>query len=371
MNEARPDAGRIRVLRTLMVAAWVSLVSTNAAAQLSDTIIRIDGEDLPSPAAVPYFNAQHCADPEVTLYDLAILEVGSPATQVYLWAGVENAGCEQAANRTDLTGLCGEVLGNPYTVSSTGTVADLSLGNLVNSGVVDCDNTALEGVPSWLYAFRNSDPGSSDIESDRYGIASFVVDVTAPRELVLTSAAEQTGLVFTISWETPIDSPSIAQYNLYANDTDDPEGAFAAGPVSTAGQNAVSIAISSDALSLDPDDEVYLYVSAVDNASAQPGDGNEGSLSNATKGVAENPPDGGVDAGVDGSVPPDGGGGSGGCSVSTHSPAHAAASAIALLLLASFVRRYRSGRRLASGRANRSWATPQWRSRNAPSQDAR
>jgi hypothetical protein len=113
-----------------------------------------------------------------------------------------------------------------------------------------------------------------------YGIASFVVDVTPPDQLSITSAPEQEGSTFTVSWSTPIDSNSIAQYKLYQGDSADPSTARDTGV--TAGQNAKSISVSASALGLASEASTYLFVSAVDMAAVTIGDGNESALSEST-----------------------------------------------------------------------------------------
>ena len=339
------------ILSVLLVfGSWFG--DPRAAAQLPDTIIRIDGEPLPSPAALPYFNARQCAEPDTTLYDLQIAQGGSPAPQVYLWAGQQNAGCERAENRIDPLALCRQIEGNPRNVAADGAVTNLSLLDLVDTGIVDCENRALEGLPFSIYAFRDADPEGRDIDPSDYGVASFVVDVTPPQALELTSSAEQTGPAFSISWLTPIDASSIFQYRVYASATDDPEAARTAGAVAIAAQYARSATVEATSLGLMLGEEVYLYVSAVDHAAVPVGDGNEGPLSTATTGIAGTPPDGcnendggcpdgGLDAGVDGGDTPSGGGASSGCAVAQRSPVPPAAWLVALLLLLAWARRRR------------------------------
>ena len=105
-------------------------------------------------------------------------------------------------------------------------------------------------------------------------------------ELDITSSAVQEGSTFNVGWSTPTDSQSIAQYNLYASTTDDAAAAEAGGVRATAGQNAKSVSVSASALGMDEGDEIYLFVSAVDFAAVNVGDGNEGPLSVSTLGIA-------------------------------------------------------------------------------------
>ena len=321
--------------------AWLG--STPAAnAQLLDDISSINGEPSVSNAAVDFFNRAHCESPGETLFELTIAGSGEAVTQVYLWMGIQNANCELAANRTDLARVCSEISGNPYTVGVGSVVRGPSLQDLIDSpeAIVDCGNTALQGVPYEIFVFRSEDPGSKDVAAESYGIAQFTVDVTPPHALEITSALEQEGSIFTISWTTPIDQASMAQYNLYASEADVPETAVAGGIVATASQNATSISVSAAQLGLAEDEQSYLFVSAVDDAAITVGDGNEGPLSTPTKAVAranEDPcadldggcPDGGIDAG----------GGSGGCSASRAHTWQPAMTLLAVLLGLAWRRR--------------------------------
>lgn len=260
----------------------VALLAPAALAQTTmvDAITRINGEDPTSSAATVYFNAENCADPAFTLYDVTLAN-GDGVTQVYMWAGVQNGNCNENAKRTDQQLLCRPMASsNPRTVGDNATVTDLLLDELVATGVVDCNNTALEGQPFEIYSFRNEDPGGNDVLPEGYGIASFVVDVTPPEQLSITSAAEQEGSSFTVSWSTPTDSNSIAQYKLYQGDSADPSTATNTGV--TAGQNAKSIGVSASALGLASEASTYLFVSAVDMAAVTIGNGNEGELSEPT-----------------------------------------------------------------------------------------
>jgi hypothetical protein len=274
--------GRISFLATL-TAALVALAAPGLAQDQADAITQINGESLTTDVATVYFNAENCADASNTLYDLTLVN-GAGVTQAYLWAGIENAGCERETNRTDQTLRCRPLSGNPQVVGDNATISDLTLQGLVDTGVVDCENTALEGQPFTIYAFRNEDPGGNDVAADGYGVAPFRVDVTPPMQLSITSALEQEGSSFNISWNTPTDSQSIAQYRLYSADVDDPEAATFANV--TAGQNARSLSVSAGQLGLETGEEIYLFVSAVDFAAVTVGNGNEGPLSESTLGIA-------------------------------------------------------------------------------------
>ena len=266
-----------------MAALGLPAQGARAQTEQLDAITRIDGQSLTTDAANVYFNAEQCAAAATILYDLSLTN-GAGISQAYLWAGTEQAGCEQVANRTDQTELCREVGGNPQTVGDNATMFDLTLQNLVDTGVVDCENTSLQGQTYWLYSFRNENPGGNDVPVTGYGVAPFIVDVTPPEELTITSEAVQEGSSFNIAWNTPTDSQFIAQYKLYTNSIDDPETATFDGI--TANQNATGLSVSAAQLGLAEGDDIYLFVSAVDFAAVNVGDGNEGPLSVSTLGIA-------------------------------------------------------------------------------------
>jgi hypothetical protein len=271
---------RFLFLSTLLGAVPVLAPAAFAQETMVDAITKIDGETPTSSAATVYFNAAQCADAAFTVYDLTLVN-GDGVTQIYMWAGVQNGNCNENDKRTDQQLLCRPMASsNPRTVGDNATVTDLLLDELTATGVVDCNNTALEGQPFEIYSFRNEDPGGNDVLPGEYGIASFVVDVTPPDQLSITSAPEQEGSTFTVSWSTPIDSNSIAQYKLYQGDSADPSTARDTGV--TAGQNAKSIGVSASALGLASESSTYLFVSAVDMAAVTIGDGNEGALSEST-----------------------------------------------------------------------------------------
>jgi len=271
---------RFLFLSTLLAA--LPLLAPAALAQETqvDAITRINGEVPTTDAATIYFNAENCADATSTEYDVTLVN-GDGVTQIYMWAGVQNGQCNLNDKRTDLQNLCRPMASsNPRTVGDNATVFDLTLQELVATEVVNCENMALEGQPYEIYSFRNEDPGGTDVLPEGYGVAAFRVDVTPPDQLVIKSNPAQTGSTFTISWNTPADSNSIAQYKLYEGDSTDASGATDTGV--TAGQNAKSISVSAGALGLLPGETTYLFVSAVDIAAMRIGDGNEGERSEAT-----------------------------------------------------------------------------------------
>ena len=275
-----------------VVAAAVCAAPAIAQNQ-ADAITSINGENLASDAAIVYFNAENCADPATTVYDLTLTNADS-VRQAFLWAGVQNAGCEQNNNRTDVQQLCRPMADStPATVGDNTTIFSLTLQELVDTGIVDCENTALQGQPYEIYAFRNEDPGGNDVTVEGFGVAPFTVDVTPPDQLDITSGSEQTGSQFTISWSAPADSESIAEYRLYSavpgGSCPAEEPNCCASPMFTgitAGATARSLSVTAASLGLAAGDQIDLCVSAVDEASVNLGDGNEGELSEATLATA-------------------------------------------------------------------------------------
>ena len=55
------------------------------------------------------------------------------------------------------------------------TVFDLTLQELVDTGIVDCNNTAPQGQTYEIYSFRDEDPGGNDVALEGYGVAPFKV----------------------------------------------------------------------------------------------------------------------------------------------------------------------------------------------------
>ncbi len=251
----------------------------------ADAITRIDGQTLTTDVARVYFNAGHCANAETILFDLTLFNADG-VRNAFLWAGIENAGCDEEENRTDQTLRCRPLGGNPRTVNDNFTIFDITLQELIDTGVVDCENTALEGQPFTIYAFRNEDPGANNVDVADYGVAPFRVDVTPPDQLSLTNQPVQEGSSFTVAWSSPSDSQRIPEYRLYAASTDDPDAALAGGVVAQTGIDQVMLTATATDLQLAPGEEVYLFASAVDEAAVTIGDGNEGPLSESTLGIA-------------------------------------------------------------------------------------
>ena len=143
-----------------------------------DAITCINGEAPATDAGTVYFNSEDCADAANTVYDVTLANPDG-VTQIYMWVGVQNGECQLNDKRTDLQLLCRPMASsNPRTVGDNATVFDLTLQELVDTGIVDC--TALEGQHYEIYSFRNEDPGGNDVPPDGYGVAPFKVGVTLP-----------------------------------------------------------------------------------------------------------------------------------------------------------------------------------------------
>lgn len=272
---------RFLFLSTLIAALAALATAALAQEEQLDAITQIDGESPTTDAATIYFNAANCADAANTLYDVTLVN-GDGVGQIYMWAGAQNGDCQLNDRRTDLQLLCRPMANSaPRTVGDNATVTGLTLQELVDTEVVDCENTALEGQPFQIYSFRDQDPGGTEIvPAEDYGIAAFTVDVTPPEQLNLTSSSDQLGSTFTVSWSSPTDSNSIPVYKLYRGDSPDPAAASDTGL--TEGVNAKDISISASALGLATGESAYLFVSAIDFAAMRVGDGNEGELSEPT-----------------------------------------------------------------------------------------
>ena len=177
LHAARGMRNKFLFLSTLLAA--IPLLAPTALAQETqlDAITRINGEVPTTDAATIYFNAENCADAANTVYDVTLANADGVA-QIYMWVGVQNGECQLNDKRTDLQLLCRPMASNPRPVGDNATVFDLTLQELVDTGIVDC--TALEGQHYEIYSFRNEDPGGTDVPPDGYGVAPFKVDVTLP-----------------------------------------------------------------------------------------------------------------------------------------------------------------------------------------------
>ena len=261
-----------------LIAALASLAPTSFA-QLADRVNTIDGFELEA-AEDAYFNAVQCETPADTGYEIVLSTVaGEPTGDVYLWAGKENGNCQTNENRLNTSENCREIEGNPRTIQPNSLITDLTLQELLNTGVVSCDSSGLSGTPYEVFAFRDADPGSDNIPETDYGISAIKVDVEPPAQLNMTNDDSLLGEQFVLTWSNVTDE--IEFYRFYRNDTDDPATATLLENI-TADQNASSKSISASELNLALGDTTYLFVAAVDKAfqTAATGSGTAGAIGN-------------------------------------------------------------------------------------------
>ena len=161
--------------------------------QEQDAITCINGEAPTTDAGTIYFSAENCADAANTVYDVTLANPDG-VTQIYMWVGVQNGECQLNDKRTDLQLLCRPMASsNPRTVGDNATVFDLTLQELVDTGIVDCNNTAPEGQHYEIYSFRNEDPGGTDVLPAGYGVAPFKVGLGGGGGAGGTSGSAGTG----------------------------------------------------------------------------------------------------------------------------------------------------------------------------------
>lgn len=322
---------KAKATKWLILCTLAVLTANSGNAQPPDRISSIDGA--PIIGTLAYFNAAHCADPTNVVYDLDIV-AGGFVRQAYVWVGTEPANCDLGERRTNTPDGCVELPGNPLAIDErAGVIESLSLQDLVDTGVVDCDDSAVDGDAYQFYSFRSDPPGTGDVDVNRYKLADFIVDVVPPERPEITSPLEQTGLFFVIEWEEPSDVQSVASFNLYASDSEDPSAAVANGVVRTASSTSLSVSIRAEPLDLVRGDEVFFYVAAVDQAStASNVNGNASPLSVATRAIVDCDP-------ADVVCPVGDVGSSGGCGVSTTPPVDPSTGLFALVMLVGAVRR--------------------------------
>ncbi|MBW2686998.1 MAG: hypothetical protein JRE19_13945 [Deltaproteobacteria bacterium] len=159
-----------------LLGALNALVPTSFA-QLADRVNQIDGFVLEA-EEIAYFNEAQCSVSDSTTYQLRLsTEAGTAVSQVYLWAGKQNGECNLNANRTDITANCREITGNPRTLEPDSLLSGLTLQELIDTEIATCDSSGLEGTPYEVFAFRNTDPGSTDVPESDYGISHLTIDV--------------------------------------------------------------------------------------------------------------------------------------------------------------------------------------------------
>lgn len=270
------------LLLSTLAATLTAFAPATLAQEQIDAVTEINGETPPADASKVYFNAENCADPGSTEYDVTLTNA-SGVIEAYLWAGTQNAGCELNSNRTDLQLLCRPIEdGTGARVGDNVTIFDLSLQDLIDTEIVNCDNSVLAGQASWIYSFRNQDPGGTEqVPVEDYGVAEIWVDVTPPEPLAIKSSLTQDGSQFTIEWSSPADSNEIQLYKLYRQDPGDAAPRFT--NLTEVG-TVTSFTVSADTLNLDSaaGESTSLFVTAVDMAAVTPGNGNEGDVADAT-----------------------------------------------------------------------------------------
>lgn len=80
-----------------------------------------------------------------------------------VWVGAEPANCHLGERRTNTPDACVALPGNPLAIDERSRVIEgLSLRDLVDTGVVDCENSATDGELFQFYSFRSEAPGSGD-----------------------------------------------------------------------------------------------------------------------------------------------------------------------------------------------------------------
>ncbi len=267
---------------SLITFATLLLPATSALGQdpQLDAISRINDVNQESQV---FFNASHCNDIANTDYILTLTNFDG-VIEAFLWAGGQQDNCQRSENRNDnVPPICAPLADSQSrVVIEDGNIPNLPLQELLDTGVVSCENGATTGQAYELYAFRNTAPGTTDVTGDGYGVAAFKIDVVPPQQLTMTNEPELEGSSFTLKWNSPADDENVPQYRVYRSDTGNPEDAGAT-PIATTGQGSNDINISAESLNLEEGQETFLLVSAVDNAATNVGDGNEGPLSEPTR----------------------------------------------------------------------------------------
>ena len=169
---------KTKATKSLILGTLAGRTANSGNAQPPDRISSIDGA--PIIGTLAYFNAAHCADPTNVVYDLDIV-AGGFVRQAYVWVGTEPANCNLGERRTNTPDGCVELPGNPLAIDErAGVIESLSLQDLVDMGVVDCDDSAVDGDAYQFYSFRSDPPGTGDVDVNRYKLADFIVDVVPP-----------------------------------------------------------------------------------------------------------------------------------------------------------------------------------------------
>jgi hypothetical protein len=233
-----------------------------------------------------FFNKAQCDARDTTDYILTLVSSGG-VSNAYLWVAEKNNNCQESDSRNDIE-VCAQLPNSqPQIVDDNGNIPGLLLSELLATNIVDCDNGVDIGIEYELYAFRNEPPGTNLVLPADYGVAEFTVDVVAPTKLTITSAAELTGSSFTIVWNKPSDSANVPRFNVYQGSNEDGSDVNVGvdTPVATSGLDSDNATVNATTLGLGEGESTYLFVTAVDDASVNVGDGNESELSDATLAV--------------------------------------------------------------------------------------
>ncbi len=269
----------------LALGAALRAFAPTSFAQATDLITTINDETFLSDTQERFFNAANCADPAATTFqDRIVTTPGTSVTQVYLWVGGQKSECNKEANRTDITAnRCRAVLAEAaQTVDANNLLNGLTLADLTDTGLVDCTNTALQGQPYELYAFRSTPPGAVDVPPEGYGVAAFKVDVTPPNPPQVKTDPPGLGESFNMTWPQPTDNLQL--YRFYRNDLEDNPATATlidglTGSLNATSQGFTASGSGANALGLALGESTFLYATAVDKASVEPGFGNESELS--------------------------------------------------------------------------------------------
>lgn len=300
------------------LAAGLLAMPSASSAQLLDAISSINGEVFVDDAQTRYFNAQNCGldaaggsggtggvsgqggtggqggvggqggfggqggaagqggggglagavlkSPDETTFQIR-LDQSNPPSQVFLWVGTQQAGCEQVANRNETMGICGELSGNPRSVGTDFLVSDLTLQDLLDatSGgdpIVTCES-GLRGTPYEIFVFRDTAPGATDVDPGNYGVAPFTVDVEPPNPPRINTGSQRQAS-FNITWDDPDPADDIQLWSFWFSQTNDP--ATATELDLTSELSARSRSISASRLGLADGETGYIFMTAFDQA---------------------------------------------------------------------------------------------------------
>ncbi|MDH3844182.1 MAG: hypothetical protein OES69_09610, partial [Myxococcales bacterium] len=220
--------------------------------------------------------------PETTTFEIRLQQSTALGTDVFLWVGGENAGCERPENRNETMGTCGQVEGSPFQLGTDfpGQIS-LTLQALLDARagtteLVLCETSGLSGTPYEIFAFRQA-PGSDLVDPSNYGISTFTIDVQPPNQPIVDTAPQRQ-FNFNITWSDPNPVDKIQLWSFWFSSTDDP--ATATQLSITAPLSERSQTISATTLGLGPGESGFVFVNAFDQAFvSDPFLANEGELS--------------------------------------------------------------------------------------------